>query len=75
MILVSLEKLKTGGKRTNGIIVEGNTLTIGHTKITVKYPINKIEKIDGKLYATDFWGRKFNVDTENGELIDVKIVR
>ena len=116
----------------NGIIVEGNTLTIGHTKITVKYPINKIEKIngkyivllkiprvelgvdelnnilcydeqgrmrwqisdklpsnivskeqipyiaiqviDGKLYATDFWGRKFNVDTENGKLIDVKIV-
>lgn len=122
----------TGGKRMNGIIVEGNTLTIGHTKIIVKYPIKKIEKIngkyivllkiprvelevdelnnilcydeqgimcwqisnklpsnivskeqipyiaiqviDGKLYATDFWGRKFNVDTENGELIDVKIV-
>ena len=116
----------------NGITVEGNTLTIGHTKIAVKYPINKIEKIngkyivllkiprvelgvdelnnilcydeqgimrwqisnklpsnivskeqipyiaiqviDGKLYATDFWGRKFNVDTEKGELIDVKIV-
>ena len=29
----------------NGIIVEGNTLTIGHTKIIVKYPIKKIEKI------------------------------
>ena len=116
----------------DGIIVEDNTLTIGHTKITVKYPIKKIEKIngkyivllkiprvelgvdelnnilcydeqgimcwqisnklpsnivskeqipyiaiqviDGKLYATDFWGRKFNVDTENGKLIDVKIV-
>ena len=116
----------------NGIIVEGNTLTIGHTKIAVKYPIERIEKIngkyivllkiprvelgvdelnnilcydeqgimcwqisnklpsnivskeqipyiaiqviDGKLFATDFWGRKFNVDTENGELIDVKIV-
>ena len=116
----------------NGIIVEGNTLTIGCKKITVKYPIKEIEKIngkyivllkiprvklgvdelnnilcyneqgiicwqisnklpssivskeqipyiaiqviDGKLYATDFWGRKFNVDTENGKLIDVKIV-
>ena len=32
----------------NGIIVEGNTLTIGHTKIIVKYPIKKIEKINGK---------------------------
>lgn len=31
----------------NGIIVEDNTLTIGHTKIAVKYPINKIEKIRG----------------------------
>lgn len=116
----------------NGIFVEGNTLSIGQTKITVKYPIKKIENlngkyivllkiprvelgvdelnnilcydgqgrmcwkisnklpsnivskeqipyiaiqvIDGKLYATDFWGRKFNVDTETGELIDVKIV-
>ena len=28
----------------NGIIVEGNTLTIGHTKIIVKYPIKKIKK-------------------------------
>ena len=33
----------------NGIIVEGNTLTIGHTKIIVKYPIKKIE-IDDELY-------------------------
>ena len=114
------------------IIVECNTLTIGCKRITVKYPIKEIEKIngkyivllkiprvklgvdelnnilcyneqgiicwqisnklpssivskeqipyiaiqviDGKLYATDFWGRKFNVDTENGKLIDVKIV-
>ena len=30
---------------------------------------------DGKLYATDFWGRKFNVDIKNGKLISVKIVR
>ena len=37
-------------------------------------PYIAIQVIDGKLYATDFWGRKFNVDTENGELIDVKIV-
>ena len=32
----------------NGIIVEGNTLTIGHTKIIVKYPIKKIVFINGK---------------------------
>ena len=31
--------------------------------------------MNGKLYATDFWGRKFNVDVENGNLMDVKIVR
>lgn len=36
--------------------------------------LTEADKIHGKLYATDFWGRKFNVDTENGELIDVKIV-
>jgi len=112
--------------------MDGNILCIGDTKITVKYPIKKIERIndkyivllkiprvelgveelnnilcydekgklcwrisdqlllnivskqqipyvaiqvlDGELYATDFWGRKFNVDVENGKLIDVKIV-
>lgn len=35
----------------NGIIVEGNTLTIGHTKIIVKYPIKKIEKNKWKIYC------------------------
>lgn len=30
--------------------------------------------MDGKLCATDFWSRKFNVDIENGELLDVKVV-
>ncbi len=37
-------------------------------------PYVAIQIIDGKLYATDFWGRKFNVDVENGDLIDVRIV-
>lgn len=116
----------------NEVFIDENILNIGHTKIIVKYPVKKIEKInekyivllkiprvelgveelnnvlcydekgkicwrisnelpsnivskeqipyvaiqviDGKLYATDFWGRKFNVDIENGKLIDVKIV-
>jgi hypothetical protein len=115
------------------ISIDGNILSIGHTKITAKYPIKQVESIsekyvvllkiprvelgteelnnvlcydengkmcwrisdelasnivskeqipyvaiqtmNGKLYATDFWGRKFNVDAENGKLIDVKIVR
>ncbi len=114
------------------ISIDGNILSIEQTKIAVKYPIKKVERIgekyiillkiprvelgveelnnilcydetgkmcwrinnelpsniiskeqvpyvavqivDGKLYATDFWGRKFNVNVENGELIDVKIV-
>lgn len=37
-------------------------------------PYVAIQIMNGKLYATDFWGRKFNVNTENGKLIDVKIV-
>ena len=115
------------------VFIDGNILSIGHTKITLKYPIKQVESIsekyivllkiprvelgaeelnnvlcyddnggmcwrisdelpsiiaskeqipyvaiqviDEKLYATDFWGRKFNVDVENGKLIDVKIVR
>lgn len=115
------------------VSIDGNILSIGHTEITVKYPIKQVERIrekyvvllkiprvelgteelnnilcydengkmcwqisdelppnivskeqipyvaiqimNGKLYATDFWGRKFNVDAENGKLIDVKIVR
>lgn len=116
----------------NEVFFDRNILNIGQTKITLKYPIKKVERInekyivllkiphielgveelnnilcfdengnmcwrisddlpanivskeqipyvairiiDEKLYATDFWGRKFNVDVENGELIDVKIV-
>lgn len=114
------------------VSIDGNILSIGHTKITAKYPIKEVERInekyivllkipridlgveelnnilcydengkmcwrisdklpsniasteqipyvaiqiiDEKLYATDFWGRKFNVNIENGELIDVRIV-
>lgn len=37
-------------------------------------PYIAIRIVDGKIYATDFWGRRFNVDVENGELLDVKIV-
>lgn len=37
-------------------------------------PYIAIQIMNGKLYATDFWGRKFNVDAENGKLMDVKIV-
>lgn len=37
-------------------------------------PYVAIQIIDDKLYVTDFWGRKFSVDTQNGNLIDVKIV-
>lgn len=37
-------------------------------------PYVTIQKTDGELYATDFWGRKFRVDVNNGELTDVMIV-
>lgn len=114
------------------ISINNNILAIGHAKITTKYPIKNIVKLNekyiillkiphvelgieelnnimcydengkicwrisnelpsniiskdqipyvaiqviaGKLYATDFWGRKFNVDIETGKLINVKIV-
>lgn len=116
------------------VFIDENNLVIGYTKIDLKYPIKKVEKlfrkyivllkippyaelgveelnnvlcydekgkkcwqiscelpsdiiskeqipyvdiqvIDGKLYATDFWGRKFNFDIKNGKLISVNIVR
>lgn len=37
-------------------------------------PYVAIQVKDGKLYATDFWGRRFNVNIDTGRLIDVKIV-
>lgn len=37
-------------------------------------PYVAIQIIDRELYATDFWGRKFSVDVNNGELKDVRIV-
>lgn len=37
-------------------------------------PYVAIQVTDGKLYAIDFWGRKFNVDIESGKLMNVKIV-
>ncbi len=40
-----------------------------------RIPYVAIQIVNGKLYATDFWGRKFNVDAGNGKLMDVKIVR
>ena len=52
----------------NGIIVEGNTLTIGHTKIIVKYPIKKIEKINGNYYLTD--KKSTNHTYLNGEILE-----
>lgn len=38
-------------------------------------PYVAIQIIDEKLYATDFWGRKFEINVENGRLISVKTVR
>lgn len=37
-------------------------------------PYVAIQVMDEKLYATDFWGRRFYVDIDTGRLIDVKIV-
>lgn len=41
---------------------------------TEQIPYVAIQVLEEKLYATDFWGRKFNVDVESGKLIDVKTV-
>lgn len=38
-------------------------------------PYVAIQIIDDKLYATDFWGRKFEVNVKNGSLLSVKTVR
>lgn len=37
-------------------------------------PYVAIRIIDRELYATDFWGRRFRVDVNNGALEDVKMM-
>jgi len=37
-------------------------------------PYIDLEIIDGLLYATDFWGRRFLVERTTGKLLDIKIV-
>ena len=76
VVLLKIPRVELGAEELNNILC---------WRISDKLPSNIVSKeqipyvaiqiMNGKLYATDFWGRKFNVDVENGNLMDVKIVR
>ena len=83
VILLKIPQVELGTEELNNILCydeNGKMLW----RISDKLPSNIVSKeqipyvviqiLNGKLYATDFWGRKFNVDAENGKLMDVKIV-
>ena len=83
VILLKIPRVELGTEELNNILCydeNGKMLW----RISDKLPSNIVSKeqipyvviqiLNGKLYATDFWGRKFNVDAENGKLMDVKIV-
>ena len=43
--------------------------------INKKLPFEIIRIIDGKLYATDFYGRRFQINLGNGQTISYDVVK
>ena len=84
VILLKIPRVELGTEELNNILCYDENGEMCW-RISDKLPSNIVSKeqipyvaiqiMNGKLYATDFWGRKFNVDVENGNLMDVKIVR
>lgn len=83
VILLKIPRVELGTEELNNILCYDENGKM-HWRISDKLPSNIVSKeqipyvaiqiMNGKLYATDFWGRKFNVDAETGKLMDVKIV-
>jgi len=83
IVLLKIPHVKLGPEELNNILCYNQKGTLCW-RISSELPSNIISKeqipyveikiIDGKLYATDFWGRRFNVDLEDGRLIDVEMV-
>lgn len=66
------------------VSIDGNNLSIGHTKIITRYPIKKVETINEKYIVllkvprVELGVEELNnilCYDENGDLIDVRIVR
>ena len=84
VVLLKIPRVELGAEELNNILCYNENGEMCW-RISDKLPSNIVSKeqipyvaiqiMNGKLYATDFWGRKFNVDVENGNLMDVKIVR
>ena len=84
VVLLKIPRVELGAEELNNILCYNENGEMCW-RIREKLPSNIVSKeqipyvaiqiMNGKLYATDFWGRKFNVDVENGNLMDVKIVR
>lgn len=84
VVLLKIPRVELGAEELNNILCYNENGEMCW-RISDKLPPNIVSKeqipyvaiqiMNGKLYATDFWGRKFNVDVENGNLMDVKIVR
>ena len=79
IVLLKIPRVELGVEELNNILCYDENGKMCW-RISNKLPSNIISKeqipyvalqvIDEKLYATDFWGRKFNVDVESGSLID-----
>ena len=84
VVLLKIPRVELEADELNNILCYNENGEM-YWRISDKLPSNIVSKeqipyvaiqiMNGKLYATDFWGRKFNVDVENGNLMDVKIVR
>ena len=84
VVLLKIPRVELGAEELNNILCYDENGEMCW-RISDKLPSNIVSKeqipyvaiqiMNGKLYATDFWGRKFNIDVENGNLMDVKIVR
>lgn len=83
VVLLQIPHIKLGKEELNNIICyDGNGIKCW--RISDKLPIEikskeqipyvAIQLLDDKLYTTDFWGRKFEVDIGTGKLKNVEIV-
>ncbi len=83
IVLLKIPHVELGSEELNNILCYDKTGMMcwqisnelpSDIACTEQIPYVAIQVIEEKLYATDFWGRKFNVDIESGKLIDVKMV-
>ena len=83
IVLLDISNVKLGVEELNNILcfdVNGNlqwrisNILPDNIASDEQVPYVSINLLDTKLYATDFWGRRFEVDIATGKLLDFKNV-